>query len=511
MAAPTLSLLGLVANDCDDGSGDFGLNTNQEIFVQGTGAVGSKVSATTATFSTTTIASGPYDFSSGGAQEGDHIVMWFDALNPANGFGIYLEEGSDNGRWDLPLPSGYTGGFVPLIVDPSSDFDAVSGAWSVGGNPTQLDNVTGIGGYFDIAGSIMGNFDNALLDQITIGTGIRIEDGDGTTPCDWDEIQNYDEGTNQYGWVRLLVGAYIVQGKVRVGPASGDNDCTWVEADKQVTFLAVPVAVGFHEIAVEQPGAGTTSFTQSGMLIAAENAATARWSLTVDDSTFSETNSTYQGFDTLTLGANTTLTSVQLLDGQSIVQNGAALDGCTIRNAATADGVALIESDDPASISNCSFAFSDGHAIEITAPGTYSFVGNVFTGYGSDGTNDAAIYNNSGGSVTLNVSGGGNTPTVRNGAGASTTINSNVSVTVTPIVVGSEVRVYRTSDNAELDGVESAAGTSQVLSIPSGTGCYIVVLSTDPPRVPVRREGLSFSVDQNFDPGQTVDRNFLDP
>ena len=37
---------------------------------------------------------------------------------------------------------------------------------------------------------------------------------------------------------------------------------------------------------------------------------------------------------------------------------------------------------------------------------------------GADGTTDAAIYNNSGGAITLNISGGGDTPTVRNGASA---------------------------------------------------------------------------------------------
>lgn len=74
---------------------------------------------------------------------------------------------------------------------------------------------------------------------------------------------------------------------------------------------------------------------------------------------------------------------------------------------------------------------STGHAIRITTPGTYALVGNAFTSFGADGTNSAAIFNDSGGLVTLNISGGGNTPTIRNGTGASTTVNNNVTITIT--------------------------------------------------------------------------------
>lgn len=390
MANPTVTLLGTVANDCDDGATDFGRNTNTEIFIQGTAAVGSKVSATTATFSTTTLTGAPYDFSSGGTEEGDHIIMWFDALNAANGFGIFVSEGTDDGRWNLPLPSGYTGGFVPLIVNPATDFDVVNGTWTTTGNPAQLNNVTGLGGFFDIAGSIMGNFDNALLDQMTIGTGLRIEDGDTAVPGTWEELQDFDEGTNQYGWLRLVNGAYVMQGKIRVGPASGNNDCKFLDADKVIVFLSAPVAQGFHEISVEEPGTGTTDFDQSGMFITAEDPSIARWSITViDNASFDEANSVYRGFDVITLNSTSTLDTVTLLDGVNIIQNSATITSCSSRDAAVADGYAFIESDDLGLITSCEFTFNDDgygeHAIEITVAGEYSFTDNIFNNYWSHG------------------------------------------------------------------------------------------------------------------------------
>ena len=74
---------------------------------------------------------------------------------------------------------------------------------------------------------------------------------------------------------------------------------------------------------------------------------------------------------------------------------------------------------------------STGHAIRITSTGTYSFIGNSFISFGADGTNSAAIFNDSGGLVTLNITGGGSTPTIRNGAGASTVVNNAVTLTIT--------------------------------------------------------------------------------
>lgn len=109
-------------------------------------------------------------------------------------------------------------------------------------------------------------------------------------------------------------------------------------------------------------------------------------------------------------------------------------------------------------VSFCSFeqGTNGGHAIEITQPGSYSFVGNTFEGYGLDGTTDAAIYNNSGGQVTLNVSRGGDTPTIRNGIGATTDVVSGAQVSVIGLATGSQVKVVKVSNGDVLfNGAES--------------------------------------------------------
>lgn len=144
----------------------------------------------------------------------------------------------------------------------------------------------------------------------------------------------------------------------------------------------------------------------------------------------------------------------------TITLAGGELYGCNVGGALESPSVLT---GFPSNIINCSFTQGDsgGHAIEITQPGTYSFVGNTFEGYGLDGTTDASIYNNSGGHVVLNVSGGGDTPTVRNGAGATTEVVSGAQVTVVGLATGSQVKVTKVSNGDVLfNGAESGGQIS---------------------------------------------------
>jgi len=110
----------------------------------------------------------------------------------------------------------------------------------------------------------------------------------------------------------------------------------------------------------------------------------------------------------------------------------------------------------PVIFSSCAFtgSASAGHAIRITTAGTYSFSGNTFTSFGT--TTSAAIFNDSGGLVTLNITNGGGTPTIRNGAGASTTVNNAVTLTVTvknatgTAIASARVAIYKSSDNSQI-------------------------------------------------------------
>jgi hypothetical protein len=91
-------------------------------------------------------------------------------------------------------------------------------------------------------------------------------------------------------------------------------------------------------------------------------------------------------------------------------------------SADSATGGLLLDADGTSNWSDLNFiSGGTGHAIYITATGSYTFTNFSYSGYGANDTTDAVVYNNSGGSVIITVD-GGDTPTVRNGTNADTTL-----------------------------------------------------------------------------------------
>ena len=187
------------------------------------------------------------------------------------------------------------------------------------------------------------------------------------------------------------------------------------------------------------------------------------------------------------VGANVTLRNVMTFDSMNFTSCPTLnFSGCTVTNAniknvpagndtLTTNGSTVINSSainvtgvtsgnrwcsvsSPIIFSNNTFtgSASTGHAIRITTAGTYDFSGNIFTGFGSNGTNSAAIFNDSGGSVTLNITNAGSTPTYRNGTSATTTVNNAVSLKISVVdssnspVTAAQTAIYKSNDNSQL-------------------------------------------------------------
>lgn len=242
----------------------------------------------------------------------------------------------------------------------------------------------------------------------------------------------------------------------------------------------------------------------------------------------------------IVIGANVVLRNVVIFSGMSFIGcpslnfTGCNVDLATIsqvpvsNDSLTTNGSTLVENSSidvslitagnrwcsvasPSIFENNEFQGGGGHAIRITTPGTYSLIGNIFTGFGADGTTGAAIYNDSGGAVTLNVSGGGNTPTVRNGAGASTTVNNNRTLTLTGLKNPSEVRVFNAGTTTEISGTgnENVTSGTHAFSVPVGTDVDISILSLGYQNMRI----LAYSVDTDatLPISQQLDRQYLNP
>jgi hypothetical protein len=92
----------------------------------------------------------------------------------------------------------------------------------------------------------------------------------------------------------------------------------------------------------------------------------------------------------------------------------------------------------------------------------------------------AALVNDTGGAMTVTVGGGGSTPYVRNIGLSTTAIVTGVTFTVEDLVAGSEVRIFRVSDDVELTGVESSGTTfAYVYTYVSDTPVRIVIQKFD--------------------------------
>ena len=302
--------------------------------------------------------------------------------------------------------------------------------------------------YFGIVGDFTATSksENLAMDAIDAGRGLNLVGGDGAdTDGVWQDFVDDDEGdtgatTGRYGYIYTTAASgstsIIMEcyGMFWIGRDTTPTTTATVFSDsgKTLIFPSGLFNAGWSGVSVDLGNATTdVDFTDSNFFGLADGTGVdTRPVLTIigTSGAFDATGCVFDRFATLTLTSASTLTNCTVSNSESLVQDGATISDCQFLGATTADGVAFIESDTPNLISDCSFTFSDGHAIEITNTGTYSFSGNTFSGYGADGTNDAAIYNNSGGAVTINVESGGDTPTVRNGSGASTTINNTVTV-----------------------------------------------------------------------------------
>jgi len=151
---------------------------------------------------------------------------------------------------------------------------------------------------------------------------------------------------------------------------------------------------------------------------------------------------------------NGIITTVPATSGSITIDANSTFTGCSINVTTVTAGNYWVSTVTPNKFTSCTFTGTTGtgHAMMLdtgASGGTFALAGNTFTGFGADGSTSAAIYNNSGGAVTLNISGGVASPTVRNGSGATTTVNNNVTVTVTIYdqagdpIPGVEVSIFR--------------------------------------------------------------------
>ena len=381
----TVILVGAVQNTADSVNGWASGNADGELFYQGSGSVGAKVSGLVAFVHTGAVR----NFSIGGGNEGDHIIVILNSLTPgkldtkANG-GIRIRCGSsttDYGDWyvDGIDTKPATAAFLPYIIDPSSDFDAVAGGLTTTGNPAQLSAADVFGGAFNATSGIMGNFNNALVDQITVGKGLRVTGSNGLLQ----DFVDADEGTteNRYGWITTKDTVVYCQGKLYFG--SSVSSVVFNDANQVLVFQDVNVSDTHFEILSEN---ASNNVTFDRWVI--KSAGVKKVTFTLNTGTWVIKNGLIVGAFRVDLGANVTIESQVINDTGEIVQNGGTITGSTISNQTSP-----LIANDITKITGTTFnSLGTGHAIEISEGiGNINLDDLTFNGYGADDTADAAI------------------------------------------------------------------------------------------------------------------------
>jgi hypothetical protein len=399
------------------------------------------------------------------------VRMRFCGATVTDFFEVYIE-GNDT----------YTGGFKMTVVDIER---AAANPDNTGGTPPATSAIRYVGIVYDITSMISGNVDNCFLDamwrlpQSTPGIIVEGRNG-GSTDWAWQDIVNAaDAGdpTKAWGTAFNRDGVIFINTPIRFG-ANDASTHGFSDSNAKVQWEDQLVATtGFYTLTVIG-GSGAQSFqlgsktgtgddatgSQGGSIGADANGS--RWSFDADDANIDACN-LYgvvmdHAEDFQLDNANVETISCTFLDCSSArIDNSLFLRNGVV-DSNTADGVAFLTTDDLGDIRFSTFLFSDGHAIELTTPRVENQTskGNKFTNYGSIGTNDAAVYNNTGGLVNISITNSGDTPTYRNGSGASTTTSNPVTHTITGLDSGSQVIWIRQSDEAELENKTESGGTA---------------------------------------------------
>jgi len=443
--------------------GGQGAGTDADLFLQGDQAVSRRIDNSSLGWTVSTSAGGSANLSA----TGTHLVLWMGSItwSLVTNYQVVITSGTNQDAYhnvpsaQFPLTQG---GFIPVWGDVTRTADG-----AVTNTPT-LTAVNGVGIYA-VMGNTAGNLKNVQADASFYGTaGYSLT---GTSNIGQVLTAEENTSTGLKGVLQEKSGIYFCQARLIIGAsdaaAASPVATTYSDSNITLIFPNQPlVATDFMGQTINLGNASTTySLTGSTVGAGDPSGAVTRPDLIFTGTSGSATitNCTLLGMRTVDFTSTCTFDG-GILDTVNITQGGSEIKNCEIRTR-TATQIAVIDDATfgiTSGIHDVTFKQEgSGHAIEFTSGSAATLTNIEFSGYGANASNSAAIYNNTGGSLTLTVSGGNSANyTIRNGTGASTTIVSSKTLTIDNIVVDSEVRVYSYTDiddpttYTELAGVE---------------------------------------------------------
>lgn len=332
--------------------------------------------------------------------------------------------------------------------------------------------------YFGATANITGTVKGANLgvDAIRRGTGVFVTAGELAIPGTFAGMAAVNDNvSNRWGVLTFIAGnTYELQGKFVVGQnTAGTPTAAYFDASNQsILIVDTPHSLtNFTQIIVDH---ASTVFNLTNCVFTGVGTNNPGQLVYNNASTVSAlTGCSFASFGIATLRAGVTATGCTWRNSGNVTQNGSTITSSLFANT-------TIVSNNPSLITDSELTGNNTkHGIELTTPGTYTLDAVQFSGFGANGTTSAAIYNNSGGAITLNITGGGSIPTVRNGTGASTSVVASANLTITGLKADSEVRAYvgtNPATSTEIAGVESSGTSFNFSQSVGGQDGYIHIL-----------------------------------
>lgn len=425
-------------------NGTSNANPAQDLdaFVQGTGCVANKMGATSGTTDTGGHFNHTTTFDLSG---GKHLYHWRQIVTAGNmqttanqGVVVGLTNTSvtSNTAWsatnfkkwyiDGSDLTNSAKGWECYVVDPASTPNASAGTLT-------LTTVKNVGFLCRQISGVTTTMSNQFVDVVRAGTGVTATASSGADVIGIANIYSTDSSTsNKWGIVTQVNGVYFGAGKINIGASGQTNVCNFIDADQVLIWKNFPVDVALYAFNLIGNGSFATTMELTGWVVRGQSNKT--WDIVCG------TNAHFKAYGCSFANIRqASLSSASVLDGCNIDASGTLdINGTTITNCSFSNQTASqLKVDTPAELAvvTASSFNSDGtgHAIEITAVGTYDFENLTFADYaasnGSTG-NEAVYVNVASGSVTLNIN-GGTTPSVRTAGATVTVVAGAVTVLMT--------------------------------------------------------------------------------
>ena len=513
----------LMTNDTGGlGTGDWAelgtgsIGTNPDVYLRGAMSIGNQYASKLgySYFDRVTA----MDFNA--TYAGQFLYLWINisakgAFKTGNSFMIRLGGANNTTLRDFLIANktdanGWSGGWKLFVIDPAK-LGSVADTGSY-----NINNIRFIGTLIDTDVSVRA--DSIWFSQFAVAKGLRIT---GTSSGGWAEAVAYcnDFANRAWGVLQEREEIYYIYGGIWIGTTA-----TSASVNTEISTASKVLQFGMSEyyyggawvtsypntantLVMQDSSVYSTIFTD-GVIVGTEagrsgsvfigdpnstismtlysgnhaNSVTKMYGTTFKDikgtivlganSANEYFSNTFQGCGVMTLGTSSVKNSLFVSQIGLITAGGGYVKNCSFISATVA--VALnwnIASNTSALLAGTLFSSGGtGHAIELgpNCPSAITLTNMTFTGYGSAGTSNAAIYNNSGKAIAITLV-GTTEPTVKNGVDASTTFPSSITLMISvkdeagnPMV---GVRCYIDDNNQSafiLDDVTDGSGEASV-------------------------------------------------